>query len=33
MAFVASVFSEGWCRMSSSIAFPKLLAVSPVIKI
>lgn len=32
MAFVASVLSEGWCRISSSIAEPRLLAVSPVRK-
>lgn len=30
MAFVASLLREGWCLISSSIAFPRLLAVSPV---
>ena len=29
IAFVASVFKDGWCLISSSIALPKLLAVSP----
>ena len=29
MAFVASLLSDGWCRMSSSTALPRLLAVSP----
>ena len=30
MAFVASLLREGWCLISSSMAFPRLLAVSPV---
>ena len=29
MAFVASLLSDGWCRISSSTALPRLLAVSP----
>ena len=29
IAPVAAVFSEGWCRINSSIALPKLEAVSP----
>ena len=29
MALVASVRRDGWCRISSSIALPRLLAVSP----
>jgi len=29
---VAAILSEGWCLIKSSIALPKLLAVSPVMK-
>jgi len=29
IAFIASVFKVGWCLMSSSMAVPRLDAVSP----